>query len=741
MDLKKIFKLDYLSGNFGLETETLRVELNGSVSKGPHPFKNKWTNPYFQVDFAEAQLELVTPITHSYEEALSFLKKQTYIVNKVLSSEEYLLHYSLPLKYRPVEEIKLATAGISKKGRDAFNYRKNIMHKYSHKQQVLSSVHFNFSFTDEFLKDLSATKSLDMGAMKNHIYFKGYRQYMRHFPVITYLFGASTFLDDEYKKTIETHKNYKKILKNIRSYRASEYGYPVTGKSLVTANNFKDFREKLSILLNNKSLLSAGEIYQPIRMKTKFQNVVEYIEIRNLDLDPTTPLGIKLDTMKFMHLFMVFLMLAEFDDQEGVITDTEFEKLLELNNNIALGLETHLDLKFINTTLKKMERFYHESGNSQIHKFVANFTRHNPPISHKLHKKFNDIKAFTEKISQNKSDSFQKVNDDFEDHFKDMELSTQILLETALINGLNIKKIIPSENIICLQNPKNNHIEYIKQATKTSLNSEIGTILIQNKNLTKDILRQNNISVPKGKIFDSLEMAEKAIVQFSDNKIVVKPNDANYSTGVTVLNHPWSKSDYFKALKLAFQHSESILVESFIQGKEYRFIVIDDHVVGVLERRPAHVIGDGKLTIKGLIDVKNEHESRGKKYRKPLEKIKIDDIVLDNLKTQTFTLKSVLKEKEIAWLRFTSNVSSGGDTVGVTADTNLSYKSTAIRIARLLNLKIAGIDMIISGNYKAPGEYSILEVNDNPAIHIHHFPMEGKEVNVASEILKALKLI
>ncbi len=740
IDFDKILDLDFLSGNFGLERETMRIRIDGSVADTWHPFKNKWDNPYFQVDFSESQLEISTPLTYSYEEAFSFLKKQNYLATKALLDDEYLLNYSLPLKYENIEKIKIAISGTTKAGREAATYRKNIMSKYSHQQQVMSGIHFNFSFKESFLKGLAALNSLDVPSLKNEIYFKGYRQYIRHQSVITYFFGASHFLDEEYKKMISEEKQYKKIIKHIRSFRNSKFGYPLTAKSLISSNNFKDFKEKRNMLLNNKQILSKSEIYQPIRMQQKFKDVTEYLEIRNIDIDPTTPLGMKIESIKFTHLFLVFLMLDKFPDENEVITNQELEKILEKNNNIALGLETHNDMKEINAILKQMDQFYSKVKNPEIHKFVTHFIRHQEPLANILHKKFKTIKSFTDKLPDYKEKTLNNTIKEFKDQFDNLELSTSVLLGTALTNGVIVKKVDPTSNLLCLENRKTKWKEYIIQATRTSINTEIGVLLSQDKALTKNILKDNHILVPEGKVFHDLESAKKAEKTFLNKEIVIKPRDTNFSDGVTILNRKWTKSDYEKAIKFAFSHSKSILIEDFIDGKEYRFLVIDNKVIGVLERRGANVVGDGVNTIKQLIEIKNQHILRGEQYKKPLEKIKIDNIVMANLTHQKFSLKTKLKIKEVAWLRYNSNVSSGGDTIDVTKKTNAFYKKIAIKISKVFNLKIIGVDIIIPNN-ATPGEYRVLEINDNPAIHIHHFPLDGKPINVSLEILKTLKLL
>lgn len=103
-----------------------------------------------------------------------------------------------------------------------------------------------------------------------------------------------------------------------------------------------------------------------------------------------------------------------------------------------------------------------------------------------------------------------------------------------------------------------------------------------------------------------------------------------------------------------------MLIEEFIEGKEYRVFVIGDEVVGVLHRVPANVTGNGKDSIRRLIEEKNQDPLRGKGYRKPLEKIKISTHEEMFLKQQGLDFDSVLEDGQIVFLRENSNISTGG---------------------------------------------------------------------------------
>ena len=249
------------------------------------------------------------------------------------------------------------------------------------------------------------------------------------------------------------------------------------------------------------------------------------------------------------------------------------------------------------------------------------------------------------------------------------------------------------------------------------------------------------ISVPMGEVFTSLPAALASYSQFINQHIVIKPKSTNFGLGITMIEQLNSKKWFQQALEIAFNHDQSVIVEQFQRGNEYRFLVIDDEVVGVLQRIPANVTGDGIHTIEQLIQQKNEHPIRGVNYNRPLEKIKIDASLHLYLEAQQLTLTSIPKLGEKIQLRENSNISTGGDSVDMTDQMPSRFKEIARKAAKDLNVAICGVDMIIEDWRDESSNYSIIEMNYNPAIHIHTYPLIGKGRPVAQSILKALNFI
>jgi glutamate--cysteine ligase len=322
--------------------------------------------------------------------------------------------------------------------------------------------------------------------------------------------------------------------------------------------------------------------------------------------------------------------------------------------------------------------------------------------------------------------------------FEDMELSTQLILREAVYRGVEIEIIDRHENFIVLK--KDDKKEYVMQATRTTLDNYSSIMIMENKLVTKKILAKNNINVPAGCHYLDINIAKSDFLHFMGRPIVIKPKSTNFGLGITILKTNDDKAVFQRAVEIAFEQDTSILIEEFIEGKEFRVFIINGEVTGILHRIPANVTGDGKKSIHELVSDKNKSPLRGRGYRTPLEKINLAETEKMFLASQNLTFESIAAKDETVYLRENSNISTGGDSIDYTDIIHHSYKEIALKATSVLNVKITGLDIIIPEPKKpaANNNYAIIEMNFNPAIHIHCYPFIGKNRRLDKKILDAL---
>jgi len=746
----------WLKGLFGIEKENLRVNKDGTLALTPHPtvFENKLNHAYITTDFSESQVEMITPPLPKIEQSLNFLNTIQDIVSKELK-DEYLWPQSLAPILPNEKDIPIARYSI--KGIEQYQYRELLAEKYGKKKQMFSGIHFNFSFDESLLKKLHVEQNTKESYEKfrENAYLKTVRQLSHNRWLYILLFGYSPVNHETNLVFCPNHEKPIIEYKNRTSIRNSCFGYTNMEELFPDYNSVKNYQDSIEKMIAADKISSSKELYAPARIKfEKGSNRISYLELRFIDIDPTEKNGITQEQLHFLHWLAIYGLLSN----ENSEFDNKQQHIANLNHNLAalngLGSDFYLyDIKRekVNGWQKAKEIMKNMLNTfNEIRITDANYSESlasinqliEAPVNRKIHKIIDEINQQGYiNYHINKAMEYDNSHDDKDFTFKgyeDMELSTQLLLKEAVKKGIQFEIIDRKENFIKLT--KGNNAQYLQQATKTSLDSYANILAMENKVVTKHILKENNIATPVGKHYNSTKEAISDYSFFESKVVVVKPKQTNFGKGITIFNQDYDKQAFKLAINNAFSHDSSVIVEEYIEGKEYRFFVIDDEVVGILHRVPANVTGDGKHSIKELVMLKNQSILRGKGYKTPLEKISLGQKEIEKLKSQGKDINYIPQKDEVVYLRNTSNISTGGDSIDYTDDIDESYKKIAVKAAKALNVKITGLDMIIK-DYKQPASdtnYSIIELNFNPAIHIHCFPFKGKNRKLDAKILDAL---
>ncbi|XBC39602.1 MAG: glutamate--cysteine ligase [Buchnera aphidicola (Chaetogeoica yunlongensis)] len=365
--LKKIFR--------GIERETLRTTKYGEIINKHHPYNtlgSSLTHKWITTDFSESLLEFITPTHININYTLKFLQDIHKFVQNNLN-KEYFWPLSIPPYIKSINSILLAKYGTSNIGKLKTLYRKGLQNRYGTLMNIISGVHYNFSFSNNFWNLWIKIKNIKNS--KSNSISKGYlcliRNYHRYGWIIPYLFGASPAIESFFlknKQNIYNLKKHKKILYLpwSTSLRLSNLGHTnlTINKLSLTFNSLSEYLSTLKYFMHTSSknfenigmydnegnlkqintnlLQIENELYTYIRPKPKFKKNeklsvtlkkkgIQYIEIRTLDINPFSCIGIEKNQILLLDLFLIWCILIE----SPKICQNELKSLIE-NWNIVI---------------------------------------------------------------------------------------------------------------------------------------------------------------------------------------------------------------------------------------------------------------------------------------------------------------------------------------------------------------------------------------------------------------------
>ena len=305
--------------------------------------------------------------------------------------------------------------------------------------------------------------------------------------------------------------------------------------------------------------------------------------------------------------------------------------------------------------------------------------------------------------------------------------SNRLLVKEAISRGVEVEKL-PKKRFRLTYGNKSYVIR--RGRVSNAYNSRLTKRCVDLKEVTSRLLRNKGFPAPENGVFPSEELQRAWNWAEPILPVVLKPHSGSMGRLVFVNIKDY---DEFRACfnRIAEKHDE-VLIERFVEGKEYRFTYIKKEIVGVTHRRPANITGDGESTVEQLVEEKNNERKR---RENPIHKcLHIDDEAIRVMSKDGFNPQSIPEKGEIVYLRNNSNISTGGDAIDVTDDIGQETKDLVAKAASSIpGLRACGIDVIINND-----SIYILEINAHPMFSMHHYPWEGKPRNVVGKVIEAM---
>jgi cyanophycin synthetase len=311
--------------------------------------------------------------------------------------------------------------------------------------------------------------------------------------------------------------------------------------------------------------------------------------------------------------------------------------------------------------------------------------------------------------------------------------STAAIVEEAVRRGIPVRRL-NSYSLVQLGLGKN--LRRI-QAAMSDNTSAIAVEIAQDKDDTRRVLGNVGLPVPPGSTAATLDAALEAAAEIG-YPVLLKPLDASHGLGIS------GRLDDEAAVRAAWQgtrdHGRRVVVERFVTGRDHRVLVVNGRVAAVAERVPAHVVGDGRSTVRELVAEANRDPRRGRGHSRTLTRLPDDEATEVHLRARGLSCESVPEAGERVFLRATANLSTGGTSIDRTDEIHPDNVTACEMAAGIVGLDIAGIDVLspdISVPFRENGAV-IIEVNAAPGLRMHTHPSEGKARSVGAPIVDML---
>ncbi|HRY82543.1 MAG TPA: ATP-grasp domain-containing protein [Candidatus Moranbacteria bacterium] len=306
------------------------------------------------------------------------------------------------------------------------------------------------------------------------------------------------------------------------------------------------------------------------------------------------------------------------------------------------------------------------------------------------------------------------------------------LILCALKNNIAVYRIFSKKNLYIFK--RGNKIIWLNK-TMTSKTNPVGMAIARNKHTAKDFLSKLGYPVAPSKTISKLEELDSAIKSLGF-PVVVKPIGAAEGKGITI--NVTTKKLLINSFRIAKKTDNKVIVEKHISGDYYRITYIADGSYAATKNLPAYVSGDGKRTVRELINWENKYnKERRKKAR--LKKIKISEKTERFLASEGYNLNSIIPKNKKIPLCFSGF--DGGEYIDVTESVHPYFINMSKEISENLKLPIIGIDIISKDITKPLTENDgiVVEINGSfPDIQFHSSPTRGKSRDLHKNLINYL---
>lgn len=492
-----------------------------------------------------------------------------------------------------------------------------------------------------------------------------------------------------------------------------------------------DGESTIKELVDKKNLLRKQNPHTASKKPISFNYTIkEHLNKQNLTPESILPLDKKIIISPIPNISA--------GGEHRDITDNVHPEFIEIIKNVskALPFQGHLAVDLLTEDITKPPDTQ-EWNILEVNESLSLPHNHYPLYGESRDVCSEVIKYHYEKLKEKKSIKDKKniiapIWDQDNLNYTTESIKRKVIYRSAWERNLKIVEV--EKYFWYISDDKGNHhyFKYIMPDTISTVSQKLSSY----KHLILKHLKRFNLNTPQEKSFllneknKAWEYAKKL-----NTPVVVKPYVGTGGKGV-FLNIS-NEKDFLSAVDN--QGENRFLVQEYISGADYRILVIDGNFVSAHKRVPAYVIGDGKTTLKELIEKKNKTRQTNPYTATKL--IRVSPTIKKELESKNITLETIIKKDTKIELQKVANVSQGGENEDITEFVHIKFQNIAKNILKSLpDMFLCGIDIQAEDLSKDPDlqKWAIIELNANPDFQMHHFPVKGPKRDVAGVLIDSL---
>lgn len=322
--------------NMGIEVEMHRVNADASLSNIPYPsaIGSQRKNKYIKNDFLQMQTEIITPTTAHSIDAMHYLMQLNDTLRNALAKDEMLWALSMP-PVLPEDKSEIPISDVDPEKKEYYRQWSKI---HGIESGIPTGVHLNISINQQVLEavwwNVRNEGTFSEAEMINHLYEKIVQGFIRYEWLLTYLFGNNPIAEKNFFNDNEGPNH------PVRSIRESHFG--LGNKLKGDYSSVAHYAQGIQNGIKTGELLNEAEFHGSIRFKKNGKSIdealksgVDYIELRMLDLDPTTSVGVRTSTIRFVRMMLTYFMITPALTESTKMPEFLAEGMY-MNENVAL---------------------------------------------------------------------------------------------------------------------------------------------------------------------------------------------------------------------------------------------------------------------------------------------------------------------------------------------------------------------------------------------------------------------